>query len=63
MRSVQSVRLSRGRKRLFHCNFFCARPEIEAETENDAIYLSVSEWVEPVKSTPTKSDIIEVTKL
>ena len=37
--------------------------EIEAETENDAIYLSVSEWVEPVKTTPTKSDIIEVTKL
>ena len=37
--------------------------EIEAETENDAIYLSVSEWSEPVKSTPTKSDIIEVTKL
>ena len=37
--------------------------EIEAETENDAVYHSVSEWVEPVKSTPTKSDIIEVTKL
>ena len=37
--------------------------EIEAETENDAVYLSVSDWIEPVKSTPTKSDIIEVTKL
>ena len=37
--------------------------EIEAETENDAIYLSFSEWIEPVKSTPTKSDIIEVTEL
>jgi len=37
--------------------------EIEAETENDAINLLVSDWIEPVKSTPTKSDIIEVTKL
>ena len=37
--------------------------EIEAETEKDAVYLSVSDWIEPVKSTPTKSDIIEVTKL
>ena len=37
--------------------------EIEAESEKEAVYLSVSEWVEPVKSTPTKSDIIEVTKL
>ena len=37
--------------------------EIEAETENDAIYLSVSDWIEPVKSTPTKSEIIKVEEL
>jgi len=37
--------------------------EIEAESEKDAVYLSVSDWIEPVKSTPTKSDIIEVTEL
>jgi hypothetical protein len=37
--------------------------EIEAETENDAVYLSVSDWIKPVKSTLTKSNIIEVTKL
>jgi len=37
--------------------------EIEAETENNAVSLCVSDWLEPVKSTPTKSDIIEVTKL
>ena len=37
--------------------------EIEAETEKDAIYLSVSDWVEPVKSTPTKSEIIKVEEL
>ena len=37
--------------------------EIEAETEKEAVYLSVSEWIEPVKSTPTKSEIVEVKKL
>jgi len=37
--------------------------EIEAETEKDAIYLSVSDWIEPVKSTPTKSEIIKVEEL
>ena len=37
--------------------------EIEAETENEAVYLTVSDWVEPVKSTPTKSEIIKVEEL
>jgi len=37
--------------------------EIEAKSEKEAVYLSVSDWIEPVKTTPTKSDIIEVTKL
>ena len=37
--------------------------EIKAETEKDADYLSVSEWIEPVKSTPTKSEIVEVKEL
>ena len=37
--------------------------EIEAETEKEAVYLSVSEWNEPVKSTPTKSEIVEVKEL
>ena len=37
--------------------------EIEAKSEKEAVNLIVSDWIEPVKSTPTKSDIIEVTKL
>ena len=37
--------------------------EVEAKSEEEAVNLSVSDWIEPVKSTPTKSDIIEVTKL
>jgi len=37
--------------------------EIEAETEKEAVNLSVSEWNEPVKSTPTKSEIVEVKEL
>ena len=37
--------------------------EIKAKSEDEAVCLTLSEWVEPVKSTPTKSDIIEVTKL
>lgn len=37
--------------------------EIEAETEKEAVYLTVSDWVEPVKSTPTKSEIIKVEEL
>ena len=37
--------------------------EIEAESEKDALFILSSEWVDPVKNTPTKSDIIEVTKL
>ena len=37
--------------------------EIEAESEKDALFILRSEWVDPVKNTPTKSDIIEVTKL
>ena len=37
--------------------------EIEAESEKDALFTLRSEWLEPVKNTPTKSDIIEVTEL
>ena len=37
--------------------------EIEAESEKDALFILRSEWVDPVKNTPTKSDIIEVTEL
>ena len=37
--------------------------EIEAESEKDALFTLRSEWLAPVKNTPTKSDIIEVTKL
>jgi len=37
--------------------------EIKAETEEEAVYLTVSDWVEPVKSTPTKSEIIKVEEL
>ena len=36
--------------------------EIEAESQKDALSTLSSEWIEPIKSTPTKSDIIEVTK-
>ena len=36
--------------------------EIEAESEKDALFTLRCEWIEPVKSTPTNSDIIEVTK-
>ena len=37
--------------------------EIKDEKEKDAVYLSVSEWIAPVKSTPTKSEIVEVKEL
>ena len=37
--------------------------EIEAESEKDALFILRSEWVDPVKNTPTKSEIIEVEEL
>ena len=37
--------------------------EIKAKTEEEAVLLSLSEWNEPVKSTPTKSEIVDVKEL
>ena len=37
--------------------------EIEAESEKDALFILRSEWVDPVKNTPTKSEIIKVEEL